>query len=376
MKSRAARPAAVVLAIALTPSWSCAHRMAVAWNGRHHGNGGGRARTAFVHTIGRFDERDAAGSRLSWPGTAVEATFTGVGLEVRLRDAGANFFTAVIDGGPPQAFATSGATEQYALASNLTPGPHTVVLTKLTESNVGVVQFLGFAPRGGVLVATPESPPRRRIEFIGDSITCGYGDRTTDPRQHFSPETEDESIAYGGLTAAALGAQRSVVAYSGIGMFRSFAGSTVDQMPERFRRSLADDPTSAWAFTSQPDVVVINLGANDFAKGDPGAPFQRAYVDFLRTLRGSYPAATIVCTLGSTLTDGFPDTAMSRTRAAAYIQAAVDERRRAGDARVAYFAFSERRASDGFGADYHPSAETHRRMAAELVAALRAQMGW
>jgi len=334
-------------------------------------------RTALTHSVGRFDLRDPAGPRFAWPATAIEATFTGVGLDVRLRDRGTNFFAVVIDGGTPTSLATNRATERYELASGLDPGRHTVLLTKRTESNVGVVQFLGFIPHKGALVETPEPTTTRRIEFIGDSVTCGYGDLATDPSEHFNPATEDEASAYGTLTAAALGAQRSVIAYSGIGMYRDDRGSALEPMPVRFMRSLADDPTSAWGFRAMaPDVVVVNLGGNDFAKGDPGAAFQQAYVAFLKVLRTLYPDATIVCALSSMLTDNYPAGANSRTKAAEYIRGAVSQRQLAGDGRIFYFVFDEQRPADGFGADYHPSKATHRRMAAELVTALRSRIGW
>jgi lysophospholipase L1-like esterase len=373
MKSRITRPAAVLLAIALAPLCGCTKRMPSTSNG----DAGAPGPTALVHRVGRFDTRDPAGPRFAWPATALEATFTGDGLDVRLRDAWTNVFAVAIDGGTPTVLSTNRATEQYTLASALPAGRHTVTLTKRTESNQGVVQFLGFVPHDGTLIATPEPAPKRRIEFVGDSVTCGYGDLGTDPSQHFSPETEDEGTAYGALTAIALGAQRSVIAYSGIGMIRSNEGSTIDPMPVRFRRTLADDPTSSWAFSDRaPDVVVVNLGTNDFARGDPGSAFQRRYVDFLQTLRGLYPETTLVGALSPMLTDAYPAGEMQRTKATAYIRGAVDERRSAGDRRVSYFEFAEQRLSDGFGSDYHPNAATHRRMATQLVDALRALMGW
>ena len=276
-------PAFFSLAVAITSACSPASAMPPGL-----GDGGRASRAAaslmaLARPIGRFDTRDPAGPRFGWPATAIEAAFTGVGINVRLRDEGANVFAVVIDGGTPASLATNRTTERYVLARGLGPGRHTVLLTKRTESNVGVVQFLGFVPHEGVLLKTPEPARTRRIEFVGDSVTCGYGDLATDPKEHFSPATEDETSAYGALTAAVFGAQRSVIAYSGIGVYRDHDGSTRDQMPVRFRRILADDPTSVWGFRGPaPDAVVVHLGANDFAKGDPGAVFEQAYVGLLQ----------------------------------------------------------------------------------------------
>jgi lysophospholipase L1-like esterase len=334
------------------------------------------AKTA-LYSIGRFDLRDPAGPRFSWPGSTIRASFTGTGIDVRLRDSGTNFFSVVIDGGSPTVLSTNRASVRYTLASNLAAGRHTVALSKRTEAMVGAVQFLGFLPHDGTLVDTAWPTRTRRIEFIGDSITCGYGDLGTDPAQHFSPDLEDETIAYGALTAQALDAEHTAIAYSGIGVLRDRRGSTTDQMPTRFERALANDSTSRQPHaTPAPDVVVINLGTNDFALGDPGRAFEQAYVDFVRAVRASYPDAWIVCTISPSLTDAYPPGAMSRTKATEAIRAAVAEVSSGGDRHVTVFAFAEQQPRDGFGSDYHPSARTHRRMAEQLTAVLRALVGW
>ena len=105
-----------------------------------------------IHYLGRFDTRDPAGPRFAWPGSAIAATFRGTGIQVTLSDTGTNYFVVVVDGGAPKALATSGDDKTYTLASNLANGQHTVMLTKRTESNVGVVQLLALTPVGGALV--------------------------------------------------------------------------------------------------------------------------------------------------------------------------------------------------------------------------------
>jgi lysophospholipase L1-like esterase len=331
---------------------------------------------ALVHFVGRFDTRGPEGARFSWPGSAIAATFDGTGVEVKLEDTGADLFSVVVDGGAATTLATSRGTGTYSLASGLAGGRHSVVLTKRTESLVGVVRYLGLMAHAGALVPSPD-PFSRRIEYVGDSITCGYGDLGDDATCGFSPRTEDETRAYGALTAADLHAEQTVVAYSGIGLMRNHDGSTKDLMPVRFERTLADDPTSRWTFEGPPpDVVVIGLGTNDFAMGDPGPGFVQAYVAFIRQLRGHYAAAEIVCTLGPMLRDSVPPGTMSRTQAGAYIEAAVKEARAAGDAHVRYLAFDEQQARDGYGCNWHPSLATHRLMAAKLTARVREITGW
>ncbi len=335
---------------------------------------------ATIHYLGRFDTRDPAGPRFAWPGSGIAATFQGTGIDVTLSDTGTNYLVVVVDGGPPTTVATSGSNKTYTLASNLPGGQHTLVLTKRTEANVGVEQLLGLAAHGGALAPSPD-PFTRRIEYVGDSITCGYGDLGNGPNCHFSPDTEDETVAYGALAAAAVHAGQTVIAYSGKGMYRDNGGSTTNQMPVLFNLALPDDPSSTWGFTTPaPDVVVINLSTNDFATGDPGNAFVQAYVAFLQQLRQHYPSAYVVCTGSPMLGD--PD----RTTAAGYIQGAVQQVRSAGDLRVttlqipaeggSLFGFATQLASDGYGCDYHPTVKTHSLMGAELAAAIPPILGW
>jgi len=52
----------------------------------------------------------------------------------------------------------------------------------------------------------------------------------------------------------------------------------------------------AWA----PQVVVINLGTNDFCGGfiPDRDDFVRTYINFINKIQGNYPEAKIICTIG------------------------------------------------------------------------------
>ena len=54
-----------------------------------------------------------------------------------------------------------------------------------------------------------------KIEFIGDSITCGYGIDDLDRNHHFATSTEDSSKTYAYKTAEMLDADYSMVSISG-----------------------------------------------------------------------------------------------------------------------------------------------------------------
>jgi lysophospholipase L1-like esterase len=326
--------------------------------------------------IGRVDRSDPAGPRLAWPGSAIELHFRGTGLDVRLHDTAVDQLGVVIDGKPPVVVKTTTTEDAYVIARSLPDAEHTVTLTKRTETFFGTVQLLGVTALAGAdggapgTLLAPPAARARRMEVVGDSITCGYGDLGVGPTCTFSPDTENEASAYGAVAAARLGADHVAIAWSGKGMLRNYDGLTTDVMPTLWTRALGDDAASAWDFSWSPDVVVVNLGTNDFAKGDPGQPFEAAYAAFVATLRAHYPAAFVVCATSPLLSTA------ARDAQRAYIRSVVDAAHASGDAKVSLLDFDEQLPSDGYGCDYHPSGVTHAKMSDKLVAHVHALTGW
>jgi hypothetical protein len=160
------------------------------------------------------------------------------------------------------------------------------------------------------------------------------------------------------------------ISYSGIGVLRNYDGSTTEIMPDRYPRILAGDPSRPWGFSFEPDVVVLNLGTNDFARGDPGQAYTDAYLAFVGQVRGHYPDAYLLLAVGSMLTGA------NRSAALADAQSVVASRVGAGDTRVGLVDLGVQSASDGYGCDSHPSVATDRKMADALVAAIHDAVGW
>jgi hypothetical protein len=110
-----------------------------------------------------------------------------------------NYFAVIIDGGEPTVLQLSKNQTEYVLASNLPKGNHTVEVFKRTESNVGKVDFMGFTLPKGTTIIEPAPLPKRKIEFIGNSITCGYGNEistTTPDKYHFTSANENNYMAW------------------------------------------------------------------------------------------------------------------------------------------------------------------------------------
>jgi lysophospholipase L1-like esterase len=287
---------------------------------------------------------------------------------VRLRD-DRNEHHVVLDGRPLPRLVTTAAVERYVVAESLTPGEHRLEVYRRTEALFGVTSFLGVDVEGGRLL-DPGPAPARRVEVVGDSISCGYGNEGTTPECRFSPATENHYASYGAVLARTLGAELSTVAWSGRGVVRNYAGSPGEHLGALYGRTLPESPASRWSQRESNDLVIVNLGTNDFStEPDPDAgAFARGYVALLEQIRRNNPSAFVLCTIGPML--GGSDL----ERAQAAIAAAVKHRRAAGDARVAAHRMTT--GNENPGCDWHPGIATHRRIAAELAVPVRAALGW
>jgi lysophospholipase L1-like esterase len=338
-----------------------------------------------IQYIGRIDHSTPDNVSFSFPGVSIKATFNGSSINAILKENGqgdattTNYFYVIIDDGTPVKIPLSRSQTIYKLASGLDNGAHTVELIKLTESQVGKVEFLGFQLETGKTLLTPNALPSRKIEFIGNSIACGYGNEVSiqDPSNRpggFTSVNENNYNAWGYITARNLNAQYSCIAYSGRGLYMNNDGSTTNTMPLVYDRVFPDDATPQWDNTKYtPDVIVINLGTNDFyAEATLGASktvdstlFVNTYISFIEKLRGYYPNATIICAVGVMVNDWYPTGAKHWTRIQRYTTAVKNYMNANGDPNVHYFKMEPQTAP--YGEDWHPSAQTHLTMATSLT---------
>jgi lysophospholipase L1-like esterase len=168
------------------------------------------------------------------------------------------------------------------------------------------------------------------------------------------------------LLGRALDAEVSIVARSGWGIVRGYDGSPDAVLSSIYGNTLGSTPDPAYDFARQPDAVIVNLGSNDSAKGDPGQPYEDGYVALLRTVRSKYPEAWVFLTLGPMT--GEPLLSAMRQ----HIDHVIG---RLADAKVVQLQLEPQDASST-GCDYHPDVDEHSRLAAALEPALRAKLSW
>lgn len=214
----------------------------------------------------------------------------------------------------------------------------------------------------------------RRIEFIGNSITCGYGVEGNNPNAHFAPETENASLFYAALIGRSLGADYAMISYSGKGVVRNYGDknqTSRDPMPSLYNRMCFYDSTITWDYSKWiPQVVVINLGTNDFStKPFPDKlVFQDTYINLIEHIQFQYPAVTIFCVSGPMIADP----------CGTYINEVVTQFQQIGtNKNVHYIKVNNQimNLSD-WGSDWHPNISGHQKMADVALPVIKEKMHW
>lgn len=266
-------------------------------------------------------------------------------------------------------------------------GLYEVQVIKLSESamsmiGIGSVTIEGESENG---ICLPDDGDMK-LEFVGDSITCGYGVDVCDPLIGFTTGTEDVTKGYAYQAAQLLGADYSMVCLSGYGIISGYTDDDKkreDQLiPTYYEKTgfsyakIRDGKTSGnggtkiqdidWDFSAYvPDAVVINLGTNDnsYCKNyeDRLTEFRDEYKHFLKTVRSKNENACILCVLGLMPVNNTAD-----------VKKAVDEYiAETGDTKVYFMEIESQKPEEGLAADYHPAFTSHLRAAKTVAERLR-----
>ncbi|HLP43254.1 MAG TPA: SGNH/GDSL hydrolase family protein, partial [Fibrobacteria bacterium] len=308
-----------------------------------------------IQYMGRFDQANPKRPRFDWPGTRITFRFTGPKASVRL-SGGRNDFNVFVDGEARPRLSLVDGKSEYEVASGLGPGEHTVVISKRTEAYYGIASFEGVVLEDGHGLATPPERPTRRLLFIGDSYTVGYGNEATSLDCSDLRPFDDNWQAWGPVAARSLGAEYHVTAVSGLGMVHNYADTkplSDEPFPALFDRTLAGSDAPTWDFTAwTPHAVAVALGTNDFSTAVKPTEDQyvSAYKTFVGRLRSHFPFAEIVLVVYS------GDTYQER-----YVETLVKDLNTAGDAKVRRFTMPTM--GSDLGCHYHPNVAAHRRFA-------------
>lgn len=339
-----------------------------------------------IQYAGRISFTNPERPAWNFPGIQIMAVFEGTSLKMMAKPQ-SGYFMAQIDQAEPFKVAFRGECDSVVtLATALPEGRHLVRLMYVIEGYELYPEFWGFVlDKGRQLVEAPPFPSRK-IEFIGNSITCGYGNEGLKKEEHFDYATENHYYSYASITARNLEAQHWVVARSGIGAYRNYgepkSGSPGSCMPVQYEftgyawkpdlRKEASFLSEKWDFSRyQPDVVCINLGTNDLSTNNYDLSLlKQGYQKLLKMVRQHNPKAKIVFLTGSMLYN------QELKEAIQILDEIADEAWKAGDKEVYRFDMPHIDGEEFFGNDYHPNIYQDEKMAGELTAYLRKLMNW
>jgi len=280
---------------------------------------------------------------------------------------GGLYFTVIVDGvkvDRAQCHITSTGDVELVLAENLTPGNHTFEVYRQTEHRGAEVGISSITMNGSFNAKPADN--RLYIEFIGDSISTGFGALGSASNSEHNdnggkPLFQDATAAYPYLTAKALGADFSDVCYSGIGAKYGWQDPNMLNFYPYQRWQY--DRTTQYNFNArQPDVVVIALGTNDIAmEAQQGITVEQrlaGYQELLDLVRAKNPNSKIVWIYG-----------MMKDDDNARIPAIIEENGGAAEG-----LYSLELVTNTAGAGWHPSAAAQQKFADDLVAFLNSDV--
>jgi len=333
---------------------------------------------ARIQMQGRYAVVSAQEIQFDWPATRILFRFSGTGATIRL--GGLNQYEVTVDGVVGERIAAADSVAEFTLAQGLEDGPHTVVIAKRTESLGNTASFEGIrllGPKAQLL--DPPARPQRRIEFIGDSYTVGYGNESViqTPAENQVDSllfaTTNAQRSFASLVGKRLGAEIQVNAISGRGLVRNYNGFSPGKeyayfypyalLTERERTGNAP----RWDLNSwHPQVLVIGLGINDWQAQPPypeAAQWDKAYAAFLDSLRVIHPGVKfILCA-----TAVWPNDVLIPR-----VQAVVAAEQARGKNDVRYFEYTASKSALWS----HPSVLDHEAIARALVPLVTELGGW
>jgi len=199
-----------------------------------------------------------------------------------------------------------GAAQSFPIKTTSNKKEHTLEIYKTTEAHSGGILFAGTTAK----LTSISTKKKKKIEFIGDSITCGAAsdpsDVPCDKGEYF--DHHNGYYAYGPVLSRAIGVDYLMSSVSGIGMYRNWNDENKEEgiMPDVYQNLYLtkDNSKPQYDFAFQPDIISIALGTNDFSGGDgkkERLPFNAEryvsnYINFIKMLYKHNPKAQIVIT--------------------------------------------------------------------------------
>ncbi|WP_291083203.1 SGNH/GDSL hydrolase family protein [Flavobacterium sp. BFFFF1] len=331
----------------------------------------GHAQVAAVQLHGRA-ERIENETVLIGSASSVSFAFTGDSLSIELESRDSqphhNYVSLELDGVYLKRLKIEKGAKRWYTIPVTGKSNHRLVIYKATEAANGTVVFTGADTK---ILGLPSTQSRKKIEFIGNSITCGMGNDTAEIPCGTGEWYDQHNAywAYGPILSRKLDADFLLSSVSGIGMYRNWNDEHEKEaiMPEVYEKLyLSKDSDKKYDFSFKPDLISICLGTNDLSDGDgkkPRLPFNEEkyvanYIAFVKMIYTHNPQARLVL-LTSPMISGEKNATFVKCLERVIAAFAGDKTHKP----IALFEFKPMKPN---GCGYHPDREDHKVMAAQL----------
>ena len=327
-----------------------------------------------INYYGRVDFTNPAAPKFCWSGIIIEAAFTGSTIGMKIDHKKSYYDIEVDETFDTLIFVTSSG--EYFFTKNLAEGNHIVRIKLRSEDHYTAASFFGLLlAEDGELLSAPLKPSRK-IEFIGDSYTAGYGIESP-KRECYTSQTSDTlnkytntNLSFAGNVTKAFHAQSIILGWSGAGMVRNYGANTKrsdDPLPSHYDRSLGIvEGNAQWDYSSwKPELVVICLGTNDYSTTPhpDDSMYIGDYHKFIARILNNYPDASILC-----VSTG--DATFEKN-----VKKVVSEQHSVYNNPKVYFA-PYPSTMENTGCDWHPNLKDNVKVANILVDTLMKKLGW
>lgn len=200
--------------------------------------------------------------------------------------------------------------QNIVLIDGLKKGNHKIKVYKRSECEVSHTGIQSIETDGTFLPITKER--KLKIEIYGDSLTCGYQVEGKKYDEEFSTKYENSLKSYGFYASNELNAELSLICAGGFPIYKSeyTKDYNIKTIPDMFDMADFDTNTTlksykVWDHTNFiPDIVVINLGANDGSsyvncktddeKNNFICNFKEKYIHFVDKINNTYNNVPII----------------------------------------------------------------------------------
>ena len=317
---------------------------------------------------------DEGGYHLYWPLSGAKFQYSGQDLLVQITSETQVFpiyMAILVDRKPVIRFPLLKGSYWYPVLQSMDGSLHEIEIVRETqpiENNGECDCYLTHFRGNGSFRAMKPAP--LRIEFIGDSITCGEGIVGACGNQEWNTLYLSPSSAYPQLLSSALGADIQTVSMGGWGVYSDWQNNKDRNIPAIYERTCAftQAGNTPYDFSFDPDIVIVNLGTNDHTAMQllsEAERYQRMTeieaetVAFMGMIRKHNPNAFILWTYG-----------MTGQTLSGVFRYAVIQAKREGIDRSGYLRLSKCE-PEKQGSRNHPGFDNHRKACDRILGYLK-----